>query len=114
MTGVAIETLQAELVGRSSLALADAFDLGGVQGIDLRPTLAVILAADLAGQDEQRPEALFQGGVAVDLAVDVSDDAPEAGAQELECSASALELMGMAVSPDHDGGPLGDPQIALA
>jgi hypothetical protein len=34
--------------------------------------------------------------------------------QELEHLAGTLELMGMGVTLDHDGGPLGDPQIALA
>lgn len=54
------------------------------------------------------------GDVAVDLAADVAAESPEACAQELERTPRALELMGMPVVPDHDRGPLGHPQIALA
>ena len=39
--------LDAELVGRAGLALADAFDLGGVEGIELPAALALLLGADL-------------------------------------------------------------------
>ena len=42
--------LAAELIGRPRLALADAFDLGRVQGVDLRPSLALVLEADPDGQ----------------------------------------------------------------
>lgn len=68
--------LAAELVGRTSLALSDAFDFRRVQGIDLRPALAMILGPYLASQDQQRAEARLQSGVAVDLAVDVADETP--------------------------------------
>jgi hypothetical protein len=81
---------------------------------DLRPTLALLLGPDLARQDQQRPEAFLEDGVAVDLAVDVADHSAETGAQELELSAGTLELMGVAVAPDHDGSPLGHAQVALA
>ena len=42
------------------------------------------------------------------------DHPAEPGAQELELPASPIELVRMAVAPDHDGGTLGHPQIALA
>ena len=42
--------LAAELVGRPGLALADALDLRGVQRIDLRPALAMVLVAHLDGE----------------------------------------------------------------
>src|SRR4030095_12860960 len=44
---------------------------------------------------------------------DVTDDAPERGGQELQLPPGTLELMGMRITPDHDGGALGHPQIAL-
>jgi hypothetical protein len=48
------------------------------------------------------------------LAPDVTDDAAKPGAQELELAPGALELVGMGVASHHDGGPFGDPSIALA
>src|SRR5258705_9068773 len=48
--------LAAELVGRSRFSLADTFDLGSVQGIDLGPALAVILVANLDGKVDERRE----------------------------------------------------------
>ncbi len=38
---------------------------------------------------------------------------PETGAQELELTPGALELMGVDVAADHDRGALGQAQIAL-
>ena len=38
-----------ELVRRGGLALADAFDLGGVEGIELPSALALLLGANLLG-----------------------------------------------------------------
>lgn len=93
---------------------ADALDLGGVQGIDLVAALAMVLQADAQREIEQPAEAGFELGLAVDLAAQVADDAAQAGAQELELAPRPLELMGMAVTADHDGGALGDPRVALA
>jgi len=53
----------AELVGRTRLAAADAFDLGGMQRIDLGPPLMLILMAHPQGKIEQGAEAIFQGGI---------------------------------------------------
>jgi len=60
-------------------------------------------------------DAFDLGGVpvTVDFAVDVAQQPAEANAQELDGSIGALELVGMGVAPDHDGGPLGHPEIAL-
>ena len=102
-----------ELVGHPRLALADAFDLGGVQRIDLGAALAVVLVAHLDGEIEEMGEAGLERGIAVDLAVDVTDDAAEPCAQELECAAGALELVRMDVAAHHDRGALGDPRVAL-
>jgi hypothetical protein len=63
-------------------------------------------------QIKQRAEAVFERCVALDLA-DVTDDAAEPGVQELQLPPGTLELMGMRITPDHDGGALGHPQIAL-
>ena len=41
--------LDPELVGRAGLALADAFDLGRVEGIELPAALTLLLRADLGG-----------------------------------------------------------------
>jgi hypothetical protein len=49
--------LAAELIGFAGLTLADAFDLGRVQRIDLRPALALLLMADT--QREQGPSNNF-------------------------------------------------------
>ena len=75
VTGVAIADLAAELIGCAGLALADALHLGGVQGIDLRAALAVILDAHLQREIEQRVEAVLRDRVALDLAADIADDA---------------------------------------
>jgi hypothetical protein len=42
-------SFDAELVGRAGFALADAFDLGRVEGIELPPELALLLGTDLLG-----------------------------------------------------------------
>jgi len=106
--------LAAEFVRRPRLAFADAFDLGRVQRVDLGAALAMILEADLEGEVEQWAEAAVELGPAVEGAADVADDAAQAGAQELERTPGALELVGMGVATDHDGGALGHAQIALA
>ena len=106
--------LAAELVGRPGLAFADAFHLGGVQRADLGPALALLLKADPQRQIEQRAQAVVERGIALDLAADVTNDAAETGSQEFELSPGALELMRMGIAPDHDGGALGQAQIALA
>ena len=106
--------LAAELIGCAGLAFADAFDLGRVQRIDFVAALAMILVADAQREIEQRAEARLERVVAGDLAADVADDAAQAGAQELERPTGSLELMGMSVAPDHDGGALGHAPVALA
>ena len=53
--------LDAELVGRAGLALADALDLRGVEGIELPAALALLLGADLGGPRERALEGRFEG-----------------------------------------------------
>ena len=48
--------LDAELVGLVGLALADALDLGRVQGIDLAAALALALILDAPGERERQGE----------------------------------------------------------
>jgi hypothetical protein len=74
--------LDAELVGRAGLGFADAFDLWGMERIELPATLALLLEADLVGL-RQRP---LKGGLEIclagDPAADVADDAAEPCAQQ--------------------------------
>src|SRR5574339_1092266 len=75
----------AELVGAMGLALADALHFRGVQGIDLRPALALHLIAHAPGPRQNGPEDdLFEPDVAVDLAGDVADDAAQIGPKRLQ------------------------------
>jgi hypothetical protein len=80
----------------------------------LGAALTVILQADLNRQIEQMAETRLELGLALDLAADVADHPAQADAQQLEGSTGALELVGMGVTADHDGGTLGNPPIALA
>ena len=98
--------LATELVGSPCLAAADAFHFRGVQRIDLRSALTLLLMAHAQRQIEQRAKAVFKRRVALDLAANVADDAAKPGAQELELPPGAAELMGMRIAPDHDGGAL--------
>jgi hypothetical protein len=63
---------------------------------------------------EQRAKAVLKCTIAVDLAANVPDDAAKPDAQEFKLSLGALELMRVGIAPDHDGGALGQAQIALA
>ena len=69
--------LDAELVRPVGLALADTFDFRRVQGIDFGPALALLLLAHAPRQHERLGERRFEPAVALDLAVDVANDAAE-------------------------------------
>jgi hypothetical protein len=84
-----------------------------MQRIDLRSALMLILIANAPCEIEQKVEAIFQSGIAGNLAADVADDAAEPCAQELERAAGALELVCVNVTPHHDCGPFGHAPIAL-
>lgn len=71
-------------------ALADALHFGRVQRIDLRPALARLLDPHPQRERQQRREAFLQSGVALGLAADVTDQAAEPGAQELEARRARL------------------------
>ena len=85
-----------------------------MQRIDLGPALAMVLQAHLGREIEKVGETSLELGLAIDLSANVADDAAQTGAQEPERLAGALELMRVAVAAHHDGGALGDAQIALA
>jgi hypothetical protein len=68
-----VQAVSAEFVRRPGLPLADAFDLRGVQRIDLGAALPVILKTHLHRQREPVGEAFLERLVAGDLAPDVAD-----------------------------------------
>src|ERR1700748_429600 len=74
----------------------------------------LILGAHPLRQIEQRAEASFQRRIAINLAADVADDPAKPRPQELELAPGAFELVRMGIAADHDGGTLGQAQIALA
>jgi hypothetical protein len=105
--------LHPEFVGLAGLALADAFDLGSMEGIQLPAALALLLRADLGGARERPGEGLLQRRLTGDLAADVADDAAEPRAQEPQLLAMAVELLGVGVAPRHHRRLLGDAQVGL-
>src|SRR6478752_5001425 len=74
----------------------------------------LVLGAHPLRQIEQRAEASFQRHIAINLAADVADDPAKSRPQELELAPGALELMSVGIAADHDGGALGQAQIALS
>ena len=66
------------------LALADAFDLGRVQRIDLVSALMLALLAHAAGEHERMGEGALQFSLVPDLAPDVANDPAEISADRLQ------------------------------
>lgn len=62
-----------ELVGRGGLALADALDLRGMEGMKLSAALT-LLRVDLRGPAEREREGVLEHGLTFDLAADIADD----------------------------------------
>lgn len=106
--------LAAKLVGLVGLALADALDLGGVQGIELPAPLLLALMAHLVGAGERNGEDLLQVGIVGGLAADVAAQPAEAGSQELQLPIGPFELLGVGIAPGHDLRALTDPDVGLA
>src|SRR5215831_9414106 len=104
--------LHPELVGAASLALADAFDLGRMERVELEAALTLLLRADLAGPGQRLVEHLLKAR-AGDLAGDVANDAAQPRAQQAQLSPISIELLGVGVAPRHERGPLGDAQVGL-
>ena len=101
--------LDAELVRAMGLALADAFDLGRVQRIDLASALMLALLAHPARQHQRMGEDALQLGLAPDLAHDVAHDPAEIGADRLQRPVGALELLGVGVALMGDQRMFADP-----
>ena len=57
--------------------------------------------ANTQRQIEQRAQAVFERRVALDLAANITDDAAEPRAQELQLPPRAFELMRMRVAADR-------------
>src|SRR6202167_3180946 len=111
---VASDTFDAELVGAMGLALADAFDLGRVQRIDLFSALMLALLAHPAGEHERMGEDALQLSLALDPAHDVARDPAEIGSDCLERPVGALELLGVRIALVGDQRVLADPLVGLA
>src|SRR5512133_582629 len=107
-------SLDAELVGCAGLALANALDLGSVEGIQLPAALALLLRPDLVGARERPFKQPLEVSLACDLPADVADDPTEPNAQEAQLAVMPVELLGVCVAPRHHRGPLGDAQIGLS
>ena len=103
----------AELVGCAGLALANAFDLGGMEGIELPSALPLLLRSDLRSARQRRFEDGREFWPSGDLAADVADDPPEPAAQQAQLPMMPLELLGMGIAGSHHGCTLGNAQIRL-
>jgi hypothetical protein len=108
-----VTIFDAELVGRGGLALSDAFDLRGVEGIELPSALALLLRSDLRSARQRRFEGRLEFGTSFNLAADVADDPAEPAAQQAQLAMVALELLGMGIAGSHHGRAFGDTQIGL-
>ena len=86
--------LDAELVGAMGLALADAFDLGRVQRIDLRSALVLALMAHAEGEPQRFGEDLAQARIVPGFAHDVAEDSTQIGPHAAQRPVGALELLG--------------------
>src|ERR1700738_5635956 len=72
--------LDAELVGRTGLAFADAFGLGGMEGIQLPAALALLLGSYLGGTRQRQGKRRLDVRVAFDPPADVTDSPTHARA----------------------------------
>jgi len=106
--------LDSELVGPVRLALADAFDLGGVQRIDLSSALVLALMPHPESQRQRFGENPAQGLVAPCLAHDVAEDPAEIGPHAAQRPVGALELLGVGVALVGHQRPLAHARIGLA
>lgn len=95
------------------LALANAFDLVGMQAVNLAAALALLLLHDglrlIERPEEDRPELL----VTINLVLDVADGPPQIGLELAQRLARPLELFGMGVTLMLDQGEFADPNIGL-
>lgn len=95
----------AKLVRRARLALADTFDLGRVEGIELVAALALLLGTDLRGLRKRLLEGRLELALAFDLAADVADEATKPRSQQAQLPSMALELLGVGIAGSHHRRP---------
>ena len=76
---VAIRDLDAELVWRVRLALADTFHLRSMEAVDLAASLMAVLVEHPAGQVQRPQEDRLKVVFAGDLPANVADGAPQIG-----------------------------------
>jgi hypothetical protein len=105
--------LDAELVGRTGLAFADAFGLRGMEGIQLPAALALLLGPDLGGARQRQGKRRLDVLMAFDLAADVPDQPAQTRAQDAQFSTVAVELFGVGVAPRHHRRAFGDAEVGL-
>ena len=105
--------LDAELVRRAGLALADALGLGGMEGIQLPAALALLLGSDLTGARQRQGKRRLDILLAGDLAADVTDQPAKPGAQDAQFPTVAVELLGVGVAPRHHRRAFGDADVGL-
>ena len=94
--------------------IADALDLGRVQGIHLAAALAAVLRQHPLGEVKRPHKGFAQALLIGDLAADVADDAAEIGPELAQRLAGALELMGVGVALMLHQRELADPGVRLA
>src|SRR5262249_21745057 len=99
---------------RAALDSAVALVLGRSERVDLWSRLTLLLMSNPQREIEHGAKGVFERCVALDLAANVTDDAAKPRTQKLQFPPRAFELVCMRVAPHHDGGALGQAQIALA
>ena len=95
------------------LALADAFDLGRMQAIDLPASLLLALLAHALGEMERAAENVAQRHAALDPARDVALHAAEKSPDLAQRLVGALGLLGVRIALMRDERVLADPFVRL-
>jgi len=96
------------------LALADAFDLGRMQRIELLAALLMALLAHALGEIERAAKDLAQACVVLDPPGDVALDPPQEGAELAQRLVGVLELLGVRIALMGDQRMLVDALEGLA
>ena len=84
--------LDAELIGAMRLALADTFDLGRMQAVDLAAAALLALLAHAFGEIKRAAKNVAQRFAALDASCNVALDATQEGSDLAQRLARALEL----------------------
>ena len=105
--------LDAELIGFVGLALADAFHLGRVQGVNLGQEVALLLRHHPLAQPQRAPEHILQRRIAFGLALNVADGAAKESLEFPKLAARPLELLGVSIALVLDQGALAEAHITL-